>query len=152
MIETVPQSFARTEFLNRPKLLRYDYDPKKVHNRPSSKINKHGDEDGEPDEEDLDQDEELKRTRNPDSGNTSFIKFGEAVPLSHSLGPFPPRWKNYSPNYRGYKLNRRINQLFDIFPGNSIVVILSNVYHLLTLSLFHSHAEIAGRRIASNWS
>lgn len=113
MIETVPQSFSRIDFTSRAKLLHYQYNPRKLKNANKAK---HGGDDD--DDDDNDQEEDGKRqARNPDAGNTTMVKFGDPVPLSHPLGQFPPRWTNYKPTYRGFKLNQRIKQLFDILPG-----------------------------------
>jgi hypothetical protein len=115
MIETLPQSFSKIDFANRTHLLHYNYNPRKSTGKQVGGKGKQVDDDD--DDDDNDQDEDGKRTRNPDGGNTALIKFSDPIPFSHPLGRFPPRWTNYKPSYRGFKLNQRINQLFEIYPS-----------------------------------
>lgn len=115
-LEVVPQSFCRIDFSKRIQFLSFLQYPKR---KPFPATEKTKGEGGESDH-DADAaatETEKSKHRNPDSGRTVIIRITDPVPTSHPLGAFPPRWKNYQPNYRGLVLIHHMRRVFAQIPG-----------------------------------
>jgi len=128
-LETIPQSFCRTDFAKRVQYLAFLQYSKKKPFSGEKKVTKgegeEGDNSGNSDndmgatnEQDT-TDTRSNKKRNPDSGHTVIIRMEDPVPSSHPLGASPPRWKSYQANYRGYVLINHMIRVFAQIPGNT---------------------------------
>lgn len=148
-MEIVPHSISRIDFEKRLQFISFLHVPKRSKKtnpqssrKATSELNNEDQEGKESDMETEEKQSEVKnnhissdegedphkrsaRKRNPDSGHTLILKFGDAIPSSHPLGLYPPRWiakrNQTGEEFRGLGFIDRLKELFEKIPGNTFL-------------------------------